>query len=339
MQDEAAGVRDQAAGAKGREVCGLARLPARRAGSILEAIGGTPLVELKRFSPKEGVRIFAKLEGHNPTGSVKDRIALYMVEEAERDGLISPERILIEPTSGNTGISLAMVCRKKGYRFTAVMPENVSEERRQVLRAFGADIVLTDGSRGSNGAIEAAQRMAAENPEYLMLYQYGNPANPRAHYETTAPEIIEALPEVTTFVAGLGTGGTLMGVSRRLKEYDERIQVVAAEPNLGDLVQGLRNLDEGFVPPILDLSLLDRKIVVSGEDSIRYTQELLQREGIFAGVSSGAALFCALRVAQRMDRGNIAVLFADGGWKYLSTQLWSKGSEEASAELRHQLLW
>jgi len=307
--------------------------------SVLDTIGNTPLVELKRFSPREGVRIFAKLEGYNPTGSVKDRIALSMVENAERDGQIWPGRMLIEPTSGNTGISLAMVCGLKGYRFTAVMPENVSVERHQLLRAFGAEVVLTDGSRGSNGAIEVAQTMVAKDRDCLMLYQYGNPANPLAHYQTTAPEILRAVPDLTAFVAGLGTGGTLMGVSRRLKEYDERIQVVAAEPNLGELVQGLRNLDEGFVPPILDLGLLDRKMVVSGEDSIQCTQELLSREGVFAGVSSGAALYCALRFAQRIDRGNIVVLFADSGWKYLSTELWTKGTAQASDDLRHQLLW
>jgi cysteine synthase B len=306
---------------------------------MLDLIGHTPLVELKAFSPKEGVRIFAKLEGQNPTGSVKDRIALRMVEQAEREGRLSPGCTLVEPTSGNTGISLAMVCRIKGYKFTAVMPENVSDERRQIRRAFGADIVLTDGTRGSNGSIEVAQQLAAEHPEWVMLYQYGNPANPLAHYETTAPEILEALPTISAFVAGLGTGGTLMGVSRRLKEHDERIQIIAGEPNLGDLVQGLRNMDEGFVPPIFDPALLDRKIVVSSENGIRFTQELLWREGIFAGVSSGAALSCAVRVGQRMDRGDIAVLFADSGWKYLSTQLWTKSVEEASDSLTDQLLW
>jgi cysteine synthase B len=307
--------------------------------SMLDAIGHTPLVELRKFSPKEGVRIFAKLESANPTGSVKDRIALAMVEQAEHAGTLSPDKTLIEPTSGNTGISLAMICRIKGYKFTAVMPDNVSDERRQLLRAFGADIVLTDGKRGSNGAVEVAQQMVAENHELQMLFQYGNPANPGAHYNTTAPEILEAMPDITTFVAGLGTGGTLMGVSRRLKEYDENIQIVAAEPNLGELVDGLRNLDEGFVPPILDLKMLDRKLVVSGEDSIRFTQQLLWHEGIFAGVSSGAALSCAVKIGQRMDRANIVVLFADGGWKYLSTRLWSKSFEEASTDLQDQLLW
>jgi cysteine synthase len=307
--------------------------------SILDTIGHTPTVELKHFSPKPGVRIFAKLEGVNPTGSVKDRIALSMVEEAERAGQICPGDTLIEPTSGNTGISLAMVCKIRGYSFTAVMPENVSEERRQLLRSFGADVVSTDGTRGSNGAIEVAQRMAADEPRLKMLYQYGNPANPLAHERTTGPEILEAVPDITAFVAGLGTGGTLMGVGRYLKNHDERIRVIAGEPNLGEIVQGLRNLDEGFVPPILDLSLLDRKLVVGGEASIRFTQELLWREGIFAGVSSGGALSVAVRIANEMERGDVVVLFADSGWKYLSTQLWLKDTEQASDDLSDQLLW
>ncbi|MBI4214310.1 MAG: cysteine synthase family protein [Chloroflexi bacterium] len=307
--------------------------------SILETIGHTPLVEIKSFSPREGVRIFAKLEGQNPTGSVKDRVALAMIEQAERDGRTAPGCTILESTSGNTGISLAMICRLRGYRFVAVMPENVSEERRHVLRAFGAEIVLTEGSRGSNGAIEVAQRMAMDRPDYVLLYQYGNPANPRAHYETTAVEILDELPDVSAFVAGLGTGGTLMGVSRRLKEHDSRIQIIAAEPNLGDLVSGLRNLNEGFIPPILDLSLLDRKMVVSSEDGVRFTQELLWREGIFAGISSGAVVSCGVRVAQRLDQGNVVVLLADAGWKYLSTQVWTKSIEQASADLGDQLLW
>jgi len=307
--------------------------------SILDTIGHTPTVELKSFSPKPDVRIFAKIEGFNPTGSVKDRIALFMVEEAERAGRIAPGDTLIEPTSGNTGISLAMVCKIKGYRFTAVMPENVSDERRQLLRAFGAEVVSTDGSRGSNGAIEVAQRMAADEPRYRMLYQYGNEANPLAHETTTGPEILDAVPDIDVFVAGLGTGGTLMGVGRALKKHDERIRIVAAEPNLGEIVSGLRNLDEGFVPPILDRSLLDSKLLVGGEASIRFTQELLWREGIFAGVSSGGALSVAVRAAQRMERGNVVVLFADHGWKYLSTQLWWKEIEQASDDLSGQLLW
>jgi [CysO sulfur-carrier protein]-thiocarboxylate-dependent cysteine synthase len=262
-----------------------------------------------------------------------------MVDQAEREGKIQPGGTLLESTSGNTGISLAMICRMRGYRFVAVMPENVSDERRALLTAFGAEIVVTEGSKGSNGAIEVAQKLAAEHPDYHLLYQYGNPANPQAHYEGTAVEILEEVPDVSAFVAGLGTGGTLMGCSRRLKEHDSNIQVIAGEPNLGDLVYGLRNLDEGFVPPILDLALLDRKIVVSSEEGIRLTQELLWREGIFAGVSSGAAVSCAIRVAQRMDRGNIVVLLADGGWKYLSTQLWMKELSQASTDLEGQLLW
>ena len=310
--------------------------PAR---SILDTIGHTPLVELQRFSPKEGVRIFAKLEGQNPTGSVKDRIALKMVEEGERTGRLSKDKVLVEPTSGNTGISLAMVCKLKGYRFLAVMPENVSDERRQLMRAFGADIVLTESSKGSNGSIERAQELVAANPGYQMLYQYGNPANPLAHYETTGVEILETLPEITHFVAGLGTSGTLMGVSRRLKEYDSRIQVIAAEPYLDDLVFGLRSLEAGFIPPIFDASLLDRKINVQSNRSIQFTQELLWREGVFAGVSSGAALSVAVKVGQGLERGNVAVLFADGGWKYLSTNLWTTSVEEATDTLSNQLLW
>jgi [CysO sulfur-carrier protein]-thiocarboxylate-dependent cysteine synthase len=312
---------------------------APRYGSILDAIGNTPLVELRHFSPREGVRIFAKMEGQNPTGSVKDRVALALVNQAEQQGLISPGQTLIEPTSGNTGISMALVCKLRGYRFIAVMPENVSGERRDILHAFGAEIVLTDGKKGSNGAIEVAQKMAAEHTEYYMPYQYGNPANPLAHYEGTAPEILDAMPDITHFVAGLGTSGTLMGVGRRLKEHDERIQVIAGEPDLGDLVQGLRNLDEGFVPPIFDSSLIDRKRVVRSEKGIRFTQELLWREGIFAGVSSGGALSVAHQVALELDHGNVVVLFADAGWKYLSTQLWTRGVDEATDALSDQLLW
>ncbi|HEY8477407.1 MAG TPA: cysteine synthase family protein, partial [Chloroflexota bacterium] len=304
---------------------------------ILETIGRTPLVELQRFSPRPGVRLFAKLEGQNPTGSVKDRIAKYMVERAEREGRLKPGGIIMEPTSGNTGIALAMIARRKGYRMVAVMPESVSVERRMLLEAFGAEVVLTEGQKGSNGAIEVAQRLAEEHPEYYMPYQYGNPANPEAHYETTGVEILEDLPEVDVFVAGLGTGGTLMGVGRRLKEVNPRVQVVAAEPHPGDLVQGLRSLDEGFVPPILDLDLLDRKIVVHSEDAARLTRELLVREGIFAGISSGAALHAALRVAQRMQQGNIVVLMADGGWKYLSTRLWTQDIERVGEELRSKV--
>jgi [CysO sulfur-carrier protein]-thiocarboxylate-dependent cysteine synthase len=305
---------------------------------IVAAIGNTPLVELQRFSPKPGVRLFAKLEGQNPTGSVKDRIARQMIEAAERDGALQPGQTLLEPTSGNTGISLAMIARRKGYRLIAVMPENVSEERRTLLRLFGAEIVGSDPTKGSNGAVELAQQMAAADPSVHMLYQYGNPANPQAHYETTGPEIVAALPDVDVFVAGLGTGGTLMGVGRYLKEHNPRIQVVAAEPDQGELVSGLRSLADGFIPPILDLELLDRKQIINTEAAVNLTRELAAREGIFAGVSSGGALHCALRVAERLDRGNVVVLFADGGWKYLSTGLWAAEGADAEA-LSSQMLW
>lgn len=304
---------------------------------IVAAIGHTPLVELQRFSPKPGVRIFAKLEGHNPTGSVKDRIARQMIEAAEREGRLQPGQTILEPTSGNTGISLAMIARRKGYRLVAVMPENVSEERRQLLTLFGAEIVGSDPTKGSNGAIEVAQQMAAADPSLYMLYQYGNPANPQAHYETTGPEIAAALPEVDAFVAGLGTGGTLMGVGRYLKEHNPNVLIVAAEPDQGELVSGLRSLADGFIPPILDLDLLDRKLIINTEAAVTLTRELVAREGIFAGVSAGGALYCALRLAQRLDRGNIVVLFADGGWKYLSTGLWA--AEADTAALSTQLLW
>jgi cysteine synthase len=305
---------------------------------ILEAIGHTPLVELQRFNPKPGVRIFAKLEGQNPTGSVKDRIARHMIEEAERSGALQPGQTILEPTSGNTGIALAMIARRKGYRLIAVMPENVSEERRTLLGLYGAEIVGSDPTKGSNGAIEVAQQMAAADPSLYMPYQYGNPANPQAHYETTGPEIAAALPDVDMFVAGLGTGGTLMGVGRYLKEHNPRVQIVAAEPDQGELVSGLRSLADGFIPPILDLDLLDRKQIIDNDASVALTRELATREGIFAGVSSGGALHCALRAAQRLERANIVVLFADGGWKYLSTGLWTAQEVDSDA-LRTQLLW
>jgi [CysO sulfur-carrier protein]-thiocarboxylate-dependent cysteine synthase len=305
---------------------------------IVEAIGHTPLVELKNFSPRRGVRLFAKLEGQNPTGSVKDRIARAMIEDAERSGAFTAEKILLEPTSGNTGIGLAMIAQRRGYRMKAVMPENVSHERRALLELFGAEVELTEGDKGSNGAIERAQELA-KDPRYHMLYQYGNPANPRAHYETTGPEIIADLPEVDVFVAGLGTGGTLMGTGRRLKEHNPAVQIVAAEPHPGDLVQGLRNLGEGFVPPILDLELLDRKLVVTSDDALKMTRQLTRREGIFAGFSSGAALHVAVRVAQRMQGGTIVVLLADGGWKYLSTELWTRPFERVADEVRGKVMW
>lgn len=306
---------------------------------IVEAIGHTPLVELRAFAPEAGIRLFAKLEGQNPTGSVKDRIARQMIEVAEREGQLQPGATLIEPTSGNTGIALAMIARRKGYRLIAVLPENVSEERKQLLRLYGAEIVGSDPTKGSNGAIALAQELVAADPSLTMLYQYGNPANPQAHYETTGPEIAAALPDVDYFVAGLGTGGTLMGVGRYLKEHNPRVQVVAAEPDQGELVQGLRSLADGFIPPILDLDLLDRKLIIDTARSVDLTRELVAREGIFAGVSSGGALYCALRLAQRIERGNIVVLFADGGWKYLSTGLWDAAERADAERFRSQLLW
>jgi cysteine synthase len=299
---------------------------------IADSIGHTPLVELPAFCPKAGVRIFAKLEGANPSGSTKDRIARSMLEAAERDGLMGGDKILLEPTSGNTGISLAMLARRKGYRMLTVMPDNVSGERRALLELYGAEIELTDGAKGSNGSIERALEMA-EDPRYCMPYQYGNPANPRAHYDTTGAEILADLPEVDVFVAGLGTGGTLMGVGQRLKEHNPRVQIVAGEPHPGEQVQGLRNLDDGFIPPILDLDLLDRKIVVHADDALRMTRELTRVEGIFAGISSGAALHVALRAARGLDRGNVVVILADGGWKYVSTGLWTRPLEEVAEEI------
>ena len=310
-----------------------------RSSNLIEAIGNTPLVELPAFSPKSGVRLFAKLEGHNPTGSVKDRIARSMVRAAIDDGLLDGDKTLLEPTSGNTGISLAMVAGRLGYRFTAVMPDNVSPERTALLRAYGADIIYSPGDEGSNGAIAMAQDLAAREPGYLMLYQYGNPANPGAHYEGTGPEVIRDLPDVTHFVAGLGTGGTLMGTGKRLREFNPAIEVIAAAPEPDDRIQGLRSLEEGFVPPILDLTMLDARIMISGEESFQLTAELLRREGIFAGVSSGAVLAAALRVAARIDEGNIVCLFADGGWKYLSTGLWTQDYAELKGEVEGRVWW
>jgi [CysO sulfur-carrier protein]-thiocarboxylate-dependent cysteine synthase len=299
-----------------------------RFSNLVEAIGYTPLVELPRLSPKPEVRIYAKLEGRNPTGSVKDRIARAMIEDAEEEGLISPGQTILEPTSGNTGIALAMVCRRKGYPLEVVLPDNVTQERIQLLRMYGAEIVFSEGAKGSNGAVEKALEMAEADASYYMPYQYGNDANPRAHYEGTAPEILEELDEVTAFVAGLGTGGTLMGVGRRLKEEDPDTKVVAVEPMQGEDVFGLRSLDDGFIPPILDLSLLDRKIMVSNRDAIVWTQRLLHEEGVFAGVSAGAIASVAVRIGDELDGGNVVFLIPDDGWKYLSSGVYTKPIEE-----------
>ena len=307
--------------------------------NILDAIGHTPLVELSRLSPNPRVRIFAKLEGNNPTGSLKDRIAKYMIDDAEQSGALTHDRTILEPTSGNTGIALAMIGRYKGYKVKVVMPENVSEERRQLLEAYGAEVVLSDGSQGSNGAIRVAQRMAEETTHYFMPYQYGNPANPRAHFETTGPEILQELPQVDTFIAGLGTGGTLMGVGRRLKKHNPNTKVLAVVPHPGDLVQGLRSLDEGFIPPILDQSLLDGRFVVASKEAFATTRLLMEKEGIFAGISSGSVVYAAMRVAQRMEQGNIVVLLADGGWKYLSTGLWTHAEVADEPDLDKKIWW
>jgi cysteine synthase len=304
---------------------------------LVDAIGNTPLVGLPRLSPKPGVRLWAKLESHNPTGSIKDRIARAMVDDAEKAGHLAPGATLLEPSSGNTGISLALIARVRGYRLVVVMPENTSLERRQILGAYGAEVVLSPAQEGSNGSIRLAERLAGEHPDWVMLYQYGNAANAEAHYETTGPEIWRDLPEVTHFVAGLGTTGTLMGVGRYLKEQNPAVQLVAAEPEYGDLVYGLRNLDEGFVPPIFDPGLLDRRIKVNSHDALRRTRELAAVEGIFAGISSGAVLHVALRLAHRVEQADVVALVADGGWKYLSTGAYGADPEAAEAGLRGQL--
>ena len=307
---------------------------------ILSTIGHTPTVELPHLSPKPEVRIYAKLEGANPTGSVKDRIALKMIEQAEADGELSGHRTILEPTSGNTGISLAMIGRLKGYKVAVVMPENVSVERVQLLEAYGAEIIPSDGSRGTNGSIEVAQDLVAKRPDdYLMMYQYGNPGNPGAHYETTGPEIIEAVPEVSMFVAGLGTGGTLMGVARRLKEYNPQTRIVAVAPEPEDFISGLRSLEDGFIPPILDIGLLDSRMLVGSLEAFQTTKRLLTEEGIFAGVSSGSVVYGALRQAERMESGSIVCLLADGGWKYLSTALWTKDYDRLQQESKGKIWW
>ena len=310
-----------------------------RYGDIIQAIGHTPLVELKRLSPKPGVRIYAKLESYNPTGSVKDRVARAMIEDAESQGAIRPGQTILEPTSGNTGISLAMICSRKGYPVKVVMPDNVTAERTQLLRMHGAEIVYSPGEEGSNGAVTKALEMAAADPSYYMPYQYGNQANPNAHYNGTAVEILEELDEVTAFVAGLGTGGTLMGNARRLKEEDPDTLIVAAEPLQGELVQGLRSLEDGFIPPIIDLSMLDRKIFVSNRDSVIWTKKLLAEEGLFAGVSSGAIASIAVRVAEGLDEGNVVFVVCDDGWKYLSSGVYTKPLEELEETIETASFW
>jgi cysteine synthase len=291
--------------------------------SILDLIGDTPLVGVHALSPNPAVRIYAKLEGQNPGGSMKDRIALRMVEAAERDGTLHPGDTILEPSSGNTGIGLALVARMKGYRLRVVLPENVSEERRQMLGIFGAEVIPSPGEEGSNGAIRQAEKLAAEDSSLVMLFQYGNPANPDAHYATTGPEILRDCPEIDVFVAGLGTSGTLMGVGRYLKEQKPEVRVVAVEPPAGELVQGLRSLEDGFVPPIFDPAVLDRKFIVRPRESIEWTRRLLDECGIFAGISSGAVMAGVAKMAATMDAGTIVALVPDAGWKYLSSGAWT----------------
>ncbi len=295
-----------------------------RYGDIVQSIGNTPLIELPGLSPKPGVHIWAKLESRNPTGSVKDRVARALIEDAEEKGAISPGQTILEPTSGNTGISLAMIAKRKGYKLKVVMPENVTPERTQLLQMYGAEIVYSPGDQGSNGAVAMALEMAAEDSSVYMPYQYGNQANPNAHYNGTALEILEELDEISAFVAGLGTGGTLMGNGRRLKEtFGDACKIVAAEPMQGEPVQGLRSLDDGFIPPIIDISLLDRKIFVTNTDAIVWTRKLLDEEGVFAGVSSGAIASIAVRIAGELDEGNVVFVVADDGWKYLSSGIYT----------------
>ena len=310
-----------------------------RFGDVTQAVGNTPLVGLPRLSP-EGYEIYLKLEGHNPTGSVKDRVAKYMIEQAEQHGQLAPGQRVLEPTSGNTGIGLAAICKVKGYPLTCVMPENTSEERKQLLTMFGVEIVHSPASEGSNGSVRLARELAAADPDVYMPFQYGNPANALAHYETTAPEIMADLPDVTAFVAGLGTGGTVTGAGRRLKQWNPDVKVFAAEPEYGDLVYGLRNLDEGYVPEVLDESVLDSRIKVNSLKALEATRSLAEREGIFAGVSTGAALAVAVRVCRRLPSGaKIVALSPDGGWKYLSTGAYAPGDVREIATRISGTLW
>ena len=309
--------------------------------SLLDSLGHTPMVGLPRLSPSSEVRLWAKLEDRNPTGSIKDRAAFFMIAMAEKEGRLAPGATILEPTSGNTGISLAMVARLRGYRLICVMPENTSVERRQLLRMYGAEIVFSPAAGGSNEAVRVAKRMAAVNPDYVFLYQYGNPANALAHYETTGPEILTDLPTITHFVAGLGTTGTLMGTGRYLRERVPGVRIIAAEPRYGELVYGLRNIDEGFVPELYDPTVLDARFSVGPRDALRRTRELIDTEGIFAGISTGAIAHAALAAAEKAvaagERADIAFIVCDGGWKYLSTGAFAGTLEEAEAALEGQL--
>ena len=312
-------------------------MASRLAPGLLDLVGNTPLVELPRLSPKAGVQLFAKLEGQNPTGSIKDRVALAMIEDAEAKGELEPGRHLLEPTSGNTGISLALVAKLKGYSLTCVMPDNVTQERRRLLQLYGAQIIDSPGCEGSNGAVRLAQELAAKEARYFMPFQYGNPANPQAHYRGTGAEIAEALDRVDVLVAGLGTGGTLMGAGERLRESFSDVVVAAAEPLPGDPVMGLRSLEDGYVPPILDVSKLDRKLLVSNAEAVSGVRALLDEEGVFAGVSAGAVVHVARTLAEELDEGVVVAILADGGWKYLSASFWD--AQDVEAEMEADLWW
>jgi len=309
--------------------------------SLLESVGHTPLIGLPNLSPSPRVRIWAKLEDRNPTGSVKDRVALGLIESAEKEGRLKPGDTILEPTSGNTGIGLAMAAKLKGYRLICVMPENTSEERRQILRMYGAEIISSNAAGGSNEAVRVAKELAAEHPDWVMPYQYGNPANALAHYHGTGPELLADLPDITHFVAGLGTTGTLMGVGRYLREQKPDVQIVAAEPRYDELIYGLRNLDEGFVPELYDESVLTTRFSVGAHDALRRTRELLSAEGIFAGISTGCALHAALGIARKAveagEGAEIAFIVADGGWKYLSTGAYEGTLDEAEDRIEGQL--
>ena len=316
---------------------------------ILERVGDTPLVDISTLSPNENVEIWAKLEGENPTGSAKDRIAKYMINRAEKDGSLQPGQTILEPSSGNTGIAIALIGTLRGYPVKVIMPDAVSEERIQLLEAFGAEIIFSPGDLGSNGAVQMAEQLAQDNPQWFMPFQYENENNPLAHYETTGPEIIRDMPDISMFVSGLGTGGTLTGVGRRLKEHNPNIRVIAAAPHPGDLVQGLRALEDGYIPPVFDESVLDGRIVVDSETSFRTTRELTQKTGIFAGISAGAVIRAAQRAAEKTDssgedasgdlKTKIVCLLADGGWKYLSTGLWSRDYDEIRETVGEKLWW
>ena len=305
--------------------------------SIVDLIGNTPIIEVSELSPNPDVKIYAKLESQNPAGSVKDRIAKAMILSAEREGKLTSGSVILEPSSGNTGIALAMISSIRGYNLKIVLPDNVSIERRQLLEVWGAEIISSPGSEGSNGAVRRAQQLAKENPDWVFLYQYGNEANPEIHYTTTGPEILQDIPDVSHFVAGLGTSGTLMGVGRFLKEQNPDIQILAVEPPAGENVEGLRSLEDGFIPPVFEnwngMDLLDGKRIIRPIESLEYARKLAQTSGIFAGISSGAALAGALRVAEQIEQGSIVFIVCDGGWKYLSTEAWTKPLDEVAESI------